>query len=180
MLALVTWFLGGCAAEAPPTAKVHTGDAIPGQDERPPLELCINEFMADNEDSWQDETGASSDWIELHNPSSVDVGLGDYELGDAEGDGVALDASLSIPAGGFLVLVADGQPELGSHHLPFSLSADGETLALVRSDGAGERVSYGAVEADFSWSRVGDCCAGIPDCFTPVWRGTPDASNGGP
>jgi len=171
----------GCRPDLLSDAPGHTeSDSAPPTETFAPLDLCINEFVADNEESWQDETGAFPDWIELHNPSAFEVSLADYQLGDSPDESAWLDPSLSIPAGGFLVLAADGQPELGPTHLPFSLSSEGETVSLFRSDGAAERLSYGLVQTDFSWSRIGDCCADLSECLSAVLGGTPEASNGVP
>jgi hypothetical protein len=158
-----------------------TDSAVTGDVETPgAIEICINEFAANTETSWVDETGASPDWIEIHNPTAADVSLGDYRLSDDADDlGSPLSPTLSIPAGGFLVFSADAQPDLGPTHLPFSLSADGESVGLFRADGAGERLFFGAVRTDVSWARVGDCCPDLPGCVVAVPGGTPEASNGG-
>ena len=158
----------------PPT-RVTTLPAEPA----PPLVLCINEFVADNSDGWLDEVHANPDWIELHNPGDVTLSLADHYLTDDGEDPFKepLDPSLEIEAGGFLLLVADGRPELGPGHLGFSLSRLGESVGLFREDGMGEVLHFGPVERDFAWARSPDCCSSMPDCAEQVWYGTPGASN---
>lgn len=144
-----------------------------------PTTLCINELMVQSDGGWSDETGAFPDWIELYNGSSAPLSLEGFVLTDTpDAPGEPLDPSLVIPAKGYLVLAADGLPELGPTHLPFSLSADGESLGLFQADGGGEILNFGTVEADFSWAREPDCCADIPGCVSQVWQGTPASSNG--
>lgn len=172
---------GGGEAPSPPVGDTDTDVPIVVATPVAPLALCINEFVADSDQSWADETGAFPDWIELHNRSAEAVSLAGYALTDDPSDagGDLLDPSLIIEAGGFLVLSADGLPELGPTHLPYSLSAEGEGIGLFRPDGAGEILTFGTVESDFAWARRTDCCTDLPDCVSQVWLGTPEASNGG-
>ena len=172
----------GCSGQDGSTQVASSTDSAVtiGVETLAPMEICINEFAANTETSWVDETGASPDWIEIHNPTAEAVSLGDYRLSDdAEDLGSPLSPTLSIPAGGFLVFSADAQPELGPTHLPFSLNAEGESVGLFRTDGAGERFSFGTVRTDVSWARVGDCCPDVPRCVVEVPGGSPEASNGG-
>lgn len=200
--ATVLLLLGACQGPVDPTSSPGTTDSAPAALTTPATSpttttttpttattadtaapegaptLCINELVASNGDSWADETGASPDWIELHNPSTEPVALGDFTLTDRpDGDGVPpIDATLVVPPGGFLVFAADGLPELGPTHLPFALSEKGEAVALLHASGHGEVITFGPVQHDFAWARTPDCCQG-PDCFTQVWLGTPGASN---
>jgi len=164
---------GSLPDPAGPASRVLVG---PG----PMPALCINEFVASSDTSWLDADGTAPDWIELHNPTSEAVSLGAYVLTDAPDatDAAPLDDSLVVPAGGFLVVVADGKPELGPTHLPFSLNAEGEELALLHV-GGGEVLSFGVVQTDFAWARSTDCCVDTPSCIEQVWLGTPGTTNGG-
>jgi hypothetical protein len=168
-LALLALLGAGVGGAAPPKAPV-------------PSRLCINELVASSDASWASEDGTFPDWIELHNASASPINLGDFILTDDPdaSDLVPLDPSLVLEAGGFLVFAADGQPELGPTHLPFSLSAEGESIALLHVGGDGEVVSFGAVQVDFAWARSTDCCVDGADCFRQVWMGSPGAPNGAP
>lgn len=88
-----------------------------------------------------------------------------------------LDESLVVPAGGFLLLYADGMPEHGPGHLDFKLSKDGGDVALFEPDGDGQVIAYPAVDPDWSLARVPDCCTGSA-CIEYVFRGTPGSTNG--
>jgi hypothetical protein len=143
-----------------------------------PLELCINEFMPDNEASITDESGATPDWIELHNPGSEDIDLEGWSLTDDADDPMksVLPAGLTLPAGGFLLLWADGGALPSPTHLGFALSAAGGTVGVFAPDGRGSLVSYGDISDDFSAARLPDCCEGDA-CFGFDFRGTPGQSN---
>jgi len=95
--------------------------------------------MADNKNTLRDEDGDYSDWIELYNNGKKRVNLAGWYLTD---DAINLRKwklpSVTIPSGGCLVVFAskknraDAASEL---HTNFKLSAAGEYLALVSSDG---------------------------------------------
>lgn len=140
-----------------------------------PLELCINEFMSENDAALADETNAYPDWIELHNPGTASVPLEGWALTDdeTEPDKSPLDG-LSIEAGGFLLLWADGLTT--GQHLAFDLASAEGSVALYAPDGRGSIVNYGAISADFSLARSPDCCTDAA-CFAPAYRGTPGESN---
>jgi len=143
------------------------------------LELCINEIVAINDNSWQDDSGAFPDWVELHNPQSHGVSLAGWHLTDDvdEPPAAPLDGSLVIEAGGFLLFSLDGQPDLGPTHLSFSLDGAGEAIGLYRADGVGEVLAFDEVVPDYAWARQPDCCGDLPHCMNQVWMGTPGSPN---
>jgi hypothetical protein len=99
----------------------------------------ITEFMADNNVGLTDEDGAHSDWIEIYNPTPASIDLENWSLTD---EAINLTKwqfpDVSLGSGDFLVLFASGanrvdpQSEL---HTNFTLSKNGEYLALVEPDG---------------------------------------------
>lgn len=100
----------------------------------------ISEFGASNSDVLDDEDGDSSDWIEIYNPSDSLLNLGGYFLTDN-----ALELNrwafppTTLAAGGRLIVFASGKDRTVSGaelHTNFSLSSNGEYLALVRPDGS--------------------------------------------
>ena len=100
-------------------------------------QLQISEFMAVNTNGLQDLDGAFSDWIEIHNTSNAAVNLQGWFLTDSSNNLAqwAFPAT-NLPAGGYLVVFASGKDRTNAEfHANFSLSADGEYLALVRPDG---------------------------------------------
>lgn len=84
--------------------------------------LYINEISAND----------SPDWLELYNPSSVEVNLDGYKIYDDVDNQYRLGADISIPAGGFKVLFCDDLAE--GDHTNFKLSANGETVTFVSPD----------------------------------------------
>lgn len=106
----------------------------------PPQGLRINEVMAVNSNTLQDEDGAWSDWIEIHNSSENPINLGGLFLTDDR----ALKTKWSFPQGlhiapdGYLLVFASSKDRstIGSNlHTNFSLSSGGEYLALIAADG---------------------------------------------
>ncbi len=99
----------------------------------------ITEFMASNDTTLADEDGDYSDWIEIHNPDATSVDITGWHLTDTSGDLTRWTfPATSIPSGGFLVVFASGKDRTvpGSElHTSFALSASGEYLALVESNG---------------------------------------------
>jgi hypothetical protein len=102
--------------------------------------LSITEFVADNDGAYLDRDGDASDWIELHNSGAVPVSTNGLFLTDSASDPTRwLLPDVTIPAGGYLVVFASGKDRRdpqGELHTNFSLSAGGEYLALVDSDGS--------------------------------------------
>lgn len=103
----------------------------------------ITEFMAVNDLELADGDGKFSDWIEVHNPTASAINLSGWHLTD---NSTNLDKwtfptlpQSVIPAGGYLVVFATGQPTEtyvdggGNLHTDFKLSGSGEYLALVDS-----------------------------------------------
>ncbi len=89
------------------------------------------------------------DWIELHNPTSAPVVLEDWQLADGDGTldvgAYTITSTLSIPAGGYFVIVKDFQQFALTYPsvpallrwgpLGFGMSSGGETVALYDPNG---------------------------------------------
>ncbi|WP_367870635.1 CotH kinase family protein [Luteolibacter sp. Populi] len=98
----------------------------------------ITEFMASNQSVASDEDGSFSDWIEVHNPDATPVSLDQWYLTD----NAAVPTKWRFPAvtlapGEFRIVWASSKNRRdpgAALHTNFSLSADGEYLALVRPD----------------------------------------------
>jgi hypothetical protein len=151
-------------------------DTVPGD---PPLSLWINEIQAASEHGAVDERGEVGDWIELYNGDTADRSLAGFTITDKVDEPArhALDASLVVPAGGFLVLWADRDAEVGPTHLGFALDADGDDVALFDPSGAlVSRVEFGPQLRDASLARTADGGADFDVVLAP----TPGASNGPP
>jgi hypothetical protein len=93
--------------------------------------LFINEVMPKNDTACPDEAEAFKDWIEIYNAGSSNVDLSGLAISDNPDklDKVLLPDGLTVPAGGVLLLWADGDGG-APDRLPFKLSATAETLTL--------------------------------------------------
>jgi len=137
--------------------------------------LCINEFMASNETTFQDAAGAYPDWIELHNYGTETVSLHGVGITDNLGDPSKHSIEdLVIDAGGFVLLFADRDTDEGVDHLDFNLSIDGEELGLYTPGGAElDAFEFGKQVTDVSAYRTTDC----GDEWSYTKSATPGASN---
>ncbi|MFQ6100383.1 MAG: CotH kinase family protein [Anaerolineae bacterium] len=151
--------------------------------ERPPL--YINELMALNTHTLADEDGDYDDWIELYNAGPVDIDIGGMYFSNNIGltTQFQIPAGTVVPAGGYLVLWADGDGEGG--HLNFKLSGAGEYVGLFD----GQAGYYGPIDAvyfdpqtpDVSWGRFPDPSTGSGQGGSSEWYGmtvpTPGEAN---
>ncbi|HEY3393372.1 MAG TPA: CotH kinase family protein [Lacipirellulaceae bacterium] len=138
----------------------------------------ITEFMASNDSTIIDGRGVSSDWIEIHNPTSQAINLAGWHLTD-EADNLdkwtfpALPQSMLDP-GEYLIVFASNQDTetyvdpAGFLHTDFALGAEGEYLALTDPSDAiiheyspdyprqVTDVSYGLLSNTSSVTLIGD------------------------
>lgn len=112
----------------------------------------LTEFMASNNGVLEDGSGATPDWIELYNAGDHSVDLAGYRLtDDATDPGKWVFPSVELGAGQFLTVFASGDDtpdSAGNLHTNFSLSADGEYLALVSPTGVVLN-EYGSASEDY-------------------------------
>ena len=101
----------------------------------PPGEPVLTEFLASNIDGLLDEENDDSDWIQISNPTQLDVVIdGSYYLTDDPLDLTKWQIpSQTITPGNSIVVFASGK-DLPTH-MNFSLKTEGEYLALVKVDG---------------------------------------------
>lgn len=140
--------------------------------------LLINEFMADNETGIQDNSGKFEDWIELYNPTDQPVSLKNYFLTD---DFFDIEKwafpDTTIAPNGFLLIWADNDDEEGPLHTSFSLSNDGEELAIYFKDILEtvlvDSISFGPQSDDVSFGRETDGA----EVFASFSSPTPGTSN---
>lgn len=102
----------------------------------------ITEFMAVNTASQTDGDGNTPDWIEIRNPDPVLLDLTGYHLTDDPEIPAkyTFPSGTTIAGGGYLIVFASGQLDSsyvdsgGFRHTNFSLSSNGEYLALNAPD----------------------------------------------
>jgi hypothetical protein len=120
--------------------------------------LYINEFMASNEETIADKDGNYDDWIEIYNAESEAVWLGDKYLTDnlSNPDKWRLP-EIYIEPGEFLLIWTCGEPQHGSYHASFKLSADGEEIGIFTSwETVIDQCVFGPQTTDVSEGRLPD------------------------
>ena len=149
----------------------------------PPISLdglYINEFMASNDTNLADTSGEDDeydDWLEIYNAGNDSTDLGGLFLTD-NADNLTkwmISEGTIISSAGFLLVWCDEDQEQGVLHTNFKLSADGEFVALVSSNGFTiiDSLSFGPQTADVSYGRISDGSTSWGET-TP----TPNSSNG--
>lgn len=153
----------GATATTTETASTTTGTTETGTviDTSIEGQLCINEFMASNQAYLPGPNKDFPDWVELHNPTDTDVSLEGFLLSDKPDDLTRhVFGKITIAAGGFLLLWADGDTKLGVDHLGFKLDADGEFIGLYRAD----ETSIDKIEWDANLTTDWSVVRGPKDC----------------
>lgn len=140
-------------------------------------QLLVNEIMADNDSVYQDpdEAGAYEDWFEVYNPGTAAVDMSGMYITDNTNNPTKwkVPAGVTIPAGGRLVFMADSEAAQGSRHTSWSLSADGEVVAIYGTDGTTliDSYTFGPQQTDVAIGRTTDGAAGW-SLFKPATPGT--------
>ncbi len=143
------------------------------------LPVLINEFMASNSKTIQDETGAFPDWIEFYNNSDKEIDISGLYLTDKpyrEPTQWRIPTGTRITPRGFLLIWADNDVEDGPLHANFKLSTDGDSIAIYAKDGKTliDLIAFGKQSEDISYGRKYDAS---PEWIT-ILKPTPGASNG--
>ena len=140
--------------------------------------LVISEIMADNGSTLHDEDGASSDWIEIYNPTPGSINLLGCYLTDDKSDPLMWAfPDVMLPPGGHVIVFASGKNRVAPGaplHTNFELQKDGEYLALV---GPAATVvhqfdPYPSQREDVSFGLLGG------DISRPVFMGLPTPGTG--
>jgi hypothetical protein len=140
-------------------------------------DVLINEFLADNVNSFPDVNGEHDDWVELYNPTSSPVLLTGRYMTDNPSNLTKwrfMQPSLYLNPNQFLVVWCDDNLTQSGIHASFKLSKSGEYIALVDTDGVSilDSLTFGPQKTDTSYGR-------FPD-GSSVWQfmnPTPDSTN---
>lgn len=124
----------------------------------PYMELLINEVCSSNKSSFKDAAGNSPDWVEIFNPTDMEVSLADVGLSDTETDQFlfTFPDDAVIPAYGYIIVCCDdaASEAEGEYHAPFKLSSNGETLYLTHAKkGSIDSVTFPELEKDITYGR---------------------------
>ncbi len=148
----------------------------------PPVNVFINEWMADNAGvNFDPADGNFEDWFELYNPGSNTVSLGGYFLTDELTNKFKfqIPPGVTIPPYGYLLVWADNEPQqnavnTGDVHVNFSLAKGGDSIGLFTPDGlAIDTISYFGQITDVTTGRFPDGSSTLYFLFDP----TPRAAN---
>ena len=145
-------------------------------------DVVINEFLADNLTSLEDEDSQKQDWIEVHNRGASSVNLLGWSLtDDPTQPGKWTFPAINLAAGQYLVVFASGKDRKATapgatNHASFALNAGGAYLGLFNAELPREVVSefapfYPPQRGDISY---GHAAGGVLAYFRAP---TPGAAN---
>ncbi len=135
--------------------------------------VLINEFMASNEGTITDDSGTSSDWVELYNAGDDAVSLKGWRLVLDEED-LEIEEVTVEPGGFALLWLSDGA--LGPAYLDGKLPREGASLSLLDPRGlTSDALHYPQQATDVSAARIPDGAEAWSLTATP----TPEGSNEG-
>ena len=158
-----------------------------GPDTEPERVVFINEWMASNVNPGgfpEPISGNYEDWFELYNPGAEPVSLAGCGLTDdlAAPFKSVVPAGYTVPANGYLLVWADGQPARNMSnspqlHVNFQLSKAGEAIGLYAPDGRPiDTVTFGPQTNNVSQGRYSGGGTNIAFLTSP----TPGADNAAP
>jgi len=142
----------------------------------PVEDLVLNELMASNDTTIQDEYYEFDDWAEISNCGIDDISLSGFYLTDdmANPYKFAFPDTVIHPGEYFVVWIDDNSGQ-GSMHADFKLDADGEELYLLEGAVIVDQITFPEMESDVTWGRWPDC----EGSWAMLAQATPGAQNTG-
>ena len=141
--------------------------------------LKLNEFLASNTSTLQDESGDYDDYIEVFNPTSDTLNIAGYFFTDDYANPTLWQipstdsAATAIPPGGYMLFWADWDTLVSIYHINMKLASGGEMIGLYSADTVVvDSITFGQQTADQCMHR---CENGIG-----AWdfgQPTPEAEN---
>ncbi|MFZ1688195.1 MAG: CotH kinase family protein, partial [Flavobacteriales bacterium] len=122
-----------------------------------PTGVVINEVMADNAMTAQDENSQYEDWIELHNNTGTQVDMSLWFISDSPYEPYKwrMPVGTSIPANGYLIIWADEDEGQGDLHTNYKLSDSGEQVLLFTDDSLlVDQTQWTDLSEDMGWARI--------------------------
>jgi hypothetical protein len=117
-------------------------------------QLELSEVCSKNVRSVIEPSGATPDWVEVHNSGTEVIDLGGYSLSDgAEEAEVWHFPAIALPPGEFLVVMY-GEMNFDGLHFPFKLDGDGESITIRNAAlEVVDAVDVPAMRPDHSYAR---------------------------
>ncbi|MFQ5650421.1 MAG: choice-of-anchor D domain-containing protein [bacterium] len=118
--------------------------------------LVINEFLAGNKTILFDQSGESSDWIELYNAGSQQIDLAGFTITDDPQDPAQWTfPSVALSPGEYLIVWASGKDMTRRElHTTFKLNRGGDFIGLYDPSGnVVDSLTFGGQRDDISMSR---------------------------
>ncbi|MFA4851161.1 MAG: CotH kinase family protein [Bacteroidales bacterium] len=118
--------------------------------------IVINEIMAVNNTTVQNNNGQYSDWVEIYNNTADSVSLDYLNLSDDVTNPTRwqFPADVIIPPYGFLIVWADNDTSSSELHCDFKFSGSGEHAVISYSNGyVVDSISFPAQSTDITWGR---------------------------
>lgn len=120
-------------------------------------DVVINEIMAKNNTTAQDEAGQFEDWIEIYNKGTEAIEISDWYLSDnlTNLDKWTFPSGVILQPDAYMIVWADEDASDGPLHANFKLTTTGENLTLMTSDiKIADQVFFGPQQADMGYARM--------------------------
>ena len=122
-------------------------------------DIAINEFLADNNNSIENEFSKHKDWIELYNKTSTPLGLANIYLSD-DANNISkwhFSNTAFIPANGYILAWADDKDiTYLDAHTNFNLNSVTDTIILSDGTLLGDNSYFSSQVADQAMARCPD------------------------